>query len=146
MAAPSIAKRRRNGQGATTRQPRNTEAEGGEIGSRRASLALRLEGSICGDDHDEAEALRPTSDDEAEQGDGADIFQSVLLVGGRSPIAAGNLPRRCRDIPGLSFLAFRRIATMLHVPALSAPGGPSEMLLVNPGELAAVIEADQSAT
>jgi len=35
---------------------------------------------------------------------------------------------------------------MLHVPALSAPGGPSEMLLVNPGELAAVIEADQSAT
>ena len=36
------------------------------------------------------------------------------------------------DISGLSFLAFRRIATMLHVPAISTPGGPAEMFLVNP--------------
>ena len=28
------------------------------------------------------------------------------------------------DITGLSFLAFRRVATMLQVPALSAPGRP----------------------
>ena len=50
------------------------------------------------------------------------------------------------DIPGLSFLAFRRIATMLHVPALSAPaGGPNEMFLVNPDELAAAFEADHRA-
>jgi hypothetical protein len=49
------------------------------------------------------------------------------------------------DIPGLSFLAFRRTATMLHIPALSAPGGPNEMLLVNPDELAAALEADHLA-
>ncbi len=49
------------------------------------------------------------------------------------------------DIPGLSFLAFRRVATMLQVPALSAPGGPTEMFLVNPGELAAALEADRVA-
>ncbi|HKN27458.1 MAG TPA: hypothetical protein VJY34_06045 [Roseiarcus sp.] len=50
------------------------------------------------------------------------------------------------DIPGLSFLAFRRTATMLHVPALSAPGGPKEVFLVNPDELAAALEADRAAS
>ena len=49
------------------------------------------------------------------------------------------------DIPGLSFLAFRRIATMLHLPALSARRGPAEMFLVNPDELAAALEADRVA-
>jgi hypothetical protein len=49
------------------------------------------------------------------------------------------------DIPGLSFLAFRRVATMLQVPALSAPGGPTEMFLVNPDELAAALEAGRVA-
>ncbi len=49
------------------------------------------------------------------------------------------------DIPGLSFLAFRRVATMLQVPALSAPGGPTEMFLINPGELDAALEADRAA-
>jgi len=49
------------------------------------------------------------------------------------------------EIPGLTFLAFRRIATMLHVPALSEPGGPTEMFLVNPNELAAALEADRVA-
>jgi hypothetical protein len=48
-------------------------------------------------------------------------------------------------IPGLSFLAFRRTATMLHVPALSAPGGRHEMFLVDPDELAAALEADRLA-
>ena len=49
------------------------------------------------------------------------------------------------DITGLSFLAFRRVATMLQVPALSAPGGTTEMFLVNPDELAAALEADSVA-
>ena len=49
------------------------------------------------------------------------------------------------DIPELSFAAFRRIATMLHVPAISTPGGPVEMFLVNPDELAAALEADRVA-
>ena len=49
------------------------------------------------------------------------------------------------DIPGLSFLAFRRTATVLYLPALSAPGGVNEMFLVNPDELAAALEADRVA-
>lgn len=48
------------------------------------------------------------------------------------------------DIPGLSFLAFRRTATMLHVPALSALGEHKEVFLVNPDELAAAVEADRA--
>ena len=40
------------------------------------------------------------------------------------------------DIPGLSFLAFRRTARMLHL---------SEMFLVNPDALAAALEADRLA-
>ena len=47
------------------------------------------------------------------------------------------------DIPGLSFLAFRRTATMLHVPALSTPGGHKEVFVVNPDELVAALEADR---
>ena len=34
---------------------------------------------------------------------------------------------------------------MLQVPALSAPGGPTEMFLINPGELDAALEADRAA-
>jgi len=49
------------------------------------------------------------------------------------------------DIPGLSFLAFRRTATMLYLPGLSAPGGVNEMFLVNPDELAAALKADRVA-
>jgi hypothetical protein len=49
------------------------------------------------------------------------------------------------DVPGLSSLAFRRIATMLQVPALSASSGPTEMFLVNPDELAAALETDRVA-
>lgn len=49
------------------------------------------------------------------------------------------------DIPGLSFLAFKRMATMLHLPALSAPGGRAEMFLIDLDELAAAIEADRVA-
>ena len=48
------------------------------------------------------------------------------------------------DIPGLSFLAFRRTATMLYVPALFARGD-KEIFLVDPDELAAALESDRAA-
>ena len=50
------------------------------------------------------------------------------------------------EILGLSFLAFRRTATMLHTPAIStAPlmsGLLSQVFPVNTAELAAALEAD----
>lgn len=46
------------------------------------------------------------------------------------------------EMPGLSFLAFKRSATMLHVPALSAPHGPNQVFTVDADELAAAFETD----
>ncbi len=46
------------------------------------------------------------------------------------------------EILGLSFLAFQRTATMLHVPAISVSGGPTQVFHVNPAELTAALEAD----
>lgn len=61
------------------------------------------------------------------------------------PLAAGTyrLVVDEEDIPGLSFLAFRRTATMLHVPALSGSGGPRQVFLVDGDELAAAVDADR---
>jgi len=50
------------------------------------------------------------------------------------------------DIPGLSFVAFRRTATALYLPALSSPGGRSERFLINSDELTAALEADGGGT
>ena len=46
------------------------------------------------------------------------------------------------EIPGLSFVAFRRTATMLHLPALPATAGTHQVVNVDPVEWAAVVEAD----
>ncbi len=54
----------------------------------------------------------------------------------RTSVSAGVSPRT---------LAFRRTATMLHVPAISTPDGSVEMFLDNPDELAATLEADRVA-
>ncbi len=50
------------------------------------------------------------------------------------------------EILGLSFLAFRRTATMLHIPAispaLSISARPNQVFPVNSAELAPALEAD----
>lgn len=46
------------------------------------------------------------------------------------------------EIAGLSFLAYRRIATMLHTPAVSARSGRHQVFEVDPEELAAALDAD----
>ena len=45
-------------------------------------------------------------------------------------------------LSGLSFDAFQRVATMLHLPAMSAPGGRRQVITVDPAELSAALEAD----
>jgi hypothetical protein len=49
------------------------------------------------------------------------------------------------EILGLSFLAFQRTATMLHIPAISTAGSLSQVFHVNSAELAAALESDQQA-
>ena len=50
------------------------------------------------------------------------------------------------QIAGLSFVAFRRLATTLHLPANPAPGQRREAIAVDPAELAAALAADAAAT
>jgi hypothetical protein len=46
------------------------------------------------------------------------------------------------EIPGLSFVAFRRTATLVHLPALSTTGRMHQVVTVDPVEWAALVEAD----
>jgi hypothetical protein len=45
-------------------------------------------------------------------------------------------------IDGLSFLAYRRVATLLHLPSTSSRVGVTEIVTVNPSELDAALEKD----
>lgn len=47
------------------------------------------------------------------------------------------------EIPGLSFLAWRRTATMLHTPAVTDQGTTGQVLPVEQAELADVLEKDR---
>lgn len=46
------------------------------------------------------------------------------------------------EISAISFVAYRQIATMLHIPALSTPGN-SQVFTVSSAELASALEADR---
>ena len=46
------------------------------------------------------------------------------------------------QIPGLSFVAFRRLSTMLHLPPNPLPGSPRHVVRVDPAELADALAAD----
>jgi hypothetical protein len=49
------------------------------------------------------------------------------------------------EILGLSYVAFRRLATMLHLPALGLSQTRSEVVCIDPAELAAALIADRRA-
>ena len=45
-------------------------------------------------------------------------------------------------IDGLSFLVYRRVATLLHLPSTSSRVGVTELVTVNPLELEAALKTD----
>lgn len=47
-------------------------------------------------------------------------------------------------LQGLSFPAWRRVATMLFTPALGQEGGPQQIFTVDGDELDAALQADQA--
>lgn len=49
-----------------------------------------------------------------------------------------------QDIPGPSFVAFKRTAAMLPAPALSASGGSKQVFHVDSVELSAACDADSA--
>ena len=48
-------------------------------------------------------------------------------------------------IPDVSFLAWRRTATMLHTPALFTPGESGQVVTITPEELAEALQTDRDA-
>ena len=46
------------------------------------------------------------------------------------------------EITGLSFLAFRRTATLLHLPALATQSGTHQVVNIESAEWTAILEAD----
>ncbi len=49
------------------------------------------------------------------------------------------------EILGLSFVAYQRKATMLHIPAVTVHDKANEVFQIDPGELAKALEADARA-
>ena len=46
------------------------------------------------------------------------------------------------EISNISFLAYRRAATMLHTPAIGSPGSSGQVFNINADELAKALEAE----
>jgi hypothetical protein len=46
------------------------------------------------------------------------------------------------EIDGLSFVAYRRTATLLHLPALATASATQQVVTVDPSEWTAIVEAD----
>jgi hypothetical protein len=60
----------------------------------------------------------------------------------RSPRGTYRLVTEEEQIPGLSFTAFRRTATLLRLPAGPVPGGMRQVVSVSTDDLAEALAAD----
>jgi hypothetical protein len=49
-------------------------------------------------------------------------------------------------LEGVSFLAYRRVLTLLHLRPDGRPGGVTQTLVVDPGDLDAALQRDKAAT
>lgn len=67
---------------------------------------------------------------------------TLLALEGAQPAGIYRLVREEEQIPGLSFTAFRRTATLLHLPADPVPGGTRQVVSISPGELAEALAAN----
>ena len=67
---------------------------------------------------------------------------TLLALGDTQPAGTYRLVTEEEQIPGLSFTAFRRTATLLHLPADPAPGGTRQVVSVSPDELALALASD----
>ena len=67
---------------------------------------------------------------------------SLWAFDGNQPAGTYRLVIDDEEIIGLSFLAYQRMATMLHTPALAAPGGRHQVFSTNPAELKTALRAD----
>jgi len=66
----------------------------------------------------------------------------LAAVAATQPAGTYRLVTEEEEIPGLSFVAFRRTAMLLHLPAVSTASTTHQVVPVDPVEWAAVVEAD----
>jgi hypothetical protein len=62
---------------------------------------------------------------------------------GPKPAGTYRLVTVDEEVPGLSFVAYRRTYTMLHVPALDSGQGKTQVFSVDRDELESALRADQ---
>lgn len=67
---------------------------------------------------------------------------TLLALEGVLPAGTYRLVVEEEQISDLSFIAFRRTATLLHLPADPAPGVTCQVVSVSPDELAEALAAD----
>jgi hypothetical protein len=66
----------------------------------------------------------------------------LAALGHTQPAGTYRLIVEEEEIPGLSFVAYRRVAALLQVPADPAPGAVRQVVPVQPDELADALAAD----
>jgi hypothetical protein len=67
---------------------------------------------------------------------------TLSALEGPQPAGTYRLVTEEEQIPGLSFTAFRRTASLLHLPADPLPGSTRQVVSVSPDELAEALAAD----
>jgi hypothetical protein len=67
---------------------------------------------------------------------------TLSSVDGAQPAGTYRLVTDEEDISGVSFVGFRRIATSLYLPAISASGSSVQVFQVDPAELAVALASD----
>jgi hypothetical protein len=67
---------------------------------------------------------------------------TLSSIEGVQPAGTYRLVTDEEQVPGLSFVVFRRTTTLLHLPANPAPGSRRHVVCVDPTELAEALAAD----
>ena len=69
---------------------------------------------------------------------------TLAAIDGTQPAGTYRLVLEEEQIPGLSFVAFRRVTTLLHLPADPLPGATRQVVTILPDDLAAALAADSA--
>jgi hypothetical protein len=67
---------------------------------------------------------------------------TLTTMEGVQPPGTYRLVTEEEQLPDVSFVAFRRTTTMLHLPANPAPGARRHVVCIEPAELAEALAAD----
>jgi hypothetical protein len=73
-------------------------------------------------------------------------FRKAFVLPGFDPLPPGDYLVETDEelLEGLSFSAYRRIATVMEVPAVPGHPGRAQMLVLDPEELDAALERDRA--